>query len=292
MPSTTSFERSRDPFFQVPQATYKTGAGNVRLPILYYDTSNVLAFFRAPTEAAAALLQGTGLKPAYNLFGSTVVGLSFYEYRETSIGAYNEVGLAIPVLDTKQRRGPGTLVDPYRSVERRKTGFYVADLPVTTEIANTAGRELWGYPKFVTGIDFLYADRRVAMRVADPESDTDILRLEGRMSPALPAPPLSLVTYSILGDRRIRTTVPVRGAVRIGLGGNIRLSLGHSRHPMARHLADLRLDGRKPMLVAGTHRFQSRLNAGRAIPGASAAGSVRSGLSGRTTVEGKQQWRQ
>lgn len=267
MPTTTLFDRGQDPFFQTPQDAHETSAGSVRLPILYYDTSNVLAFFRAPTEAAAELLAGTGLKPAYNFFGSTIVGLSFYEYRETSVGAYNEVGLAIPVLDAKQRRGPITLFDPYRSVERRKTGFYVVDLPVTTKIANAAGRELWGYPKFVTGIDFLYADRHVAMRVADPESDTDILRLEGRMSHALPAPPLSLVTYSILDDRRIRTTVQVRGAVRVGLGGSVRLSLGGSHHPMARHLAALRLNGRKPMLIAGTHRFQSRLNAGRPIPG-------------------------
>jgi hypothetical protein len=292
MHSTTLFDRGRDHFFQVPQAAHETSAGSIRLPILYYDTSNVIAFFRAPTEAAAELLQGTGLKPAYNFFGSTIVGLSFYEYRETSVGSYNEVGLAMPVLDTKQRRGPGTLFDICRSVERRKTGFYVVDLPVTTEIANAAGRELWGYPKFVTGIDFLYADKRVAMRVADPGSDADILRLEGRMSPTLPAPPLSLVTYSVLDDRRIRTTVQVRGAVRIGLGGNIRLSLGHSRHPMARHLADLRLDGRKPMLIEGTHRFQSRLNAGRAIPGAPGTASVRSDPSGRSAVEGKQQRRQ
>lgn len=264
MPSIALFDRSNDPFFQAAQTEHETSAGNVRLPILYYDTSNVIAFFRVPVPAAAELLDGTGLKPAYTLFGKTVVGLSFYEYRDTSVGSYNEVGLAIPAMPVAHRRGPLTFLDLYRSVETRKTGFYIVDLPVTTAIANAAGRELWGYPKFVTNIDFLYAGRDIAMRVADPESETDILRLEGRLSPTLPMPPMNLVTYTLLDGRRIRTTVNVRGTVRVGLGRGIRLAVGGaSRHPMARHLASLRLHGRKPVLVSATHRFQSRLNAGQ-----------------------------
>lgn len=263
MSPTALFDRARDSFFQVPRATHETSAGGVQLPILYYDTSNVLALFRAPAGAAAELLEGTGLRPAYDLFGKTVVGLSFYEYRDTSVGPYNEVGLAIPALEEGRRRLTGAFLDLLRPLERRKIGFYVVDLPVTTEIANAAGRELWGYPKFVTDIGFQYAGRHLAMRVADPGEDVDILRLEGRLWPTLPSPSLSLVTYTMLHGHRIRATINVRGALRVGPGAGLRLSLGGSYHPMARHLAHLRLHGSKPMLVAATHRFQSRLNAGR-----------------------------
>lgn len=262
MTVTAHRDAERDPFFRGPRAPFETRAGTVHLPILYYDTSNVLAFFHAPADAAAVLLDGTGLKPAFKLLGRTVVGLSFYEYRHTSVGAYNEVGLAIPAVDAAQRRGPAMLIEPLRPLASRRLGFFVVDLPVTTAIADAAGRELWGYPKFVTGIDFGYAGRHVAMRVADPASATDILRLEGRPSPGLPAPPMSLVTYSMLDGRRVRTTVNVRGRLRVGLGGSVRLAVGDSRHPMAEHLRRLGLDGKRPFLVAGTHRFQSRLNAG------------------------------
>lgn len=267
MASNPSFAHHEDPFFRVPQTPHPTSAGSVALPIFYYDTSNVLAFFRAPTGAAAALLRDAGLKPAYNLFGSTLVGLSFYEYRHTSVGVYNEVGLAIPAVDAAQRSGLATLLDPLRSLGTRRTGFYVVDLPVTTELARAAGCEIWGYPKFVTRIDFGYSGREIAMRVADPDGGGDILRLEGRLSPGLPMPPMSLVTWSVLNGSRVRATVNVRGALRACLGGTVRLSLGRSGHPMARHLASLGLDGRKPVLVAGTHRFRSRLNAGRIVAG-------------------------
>lgn len=265
MANNLTSSRRQDPFFRVPQSLHPTSAGNVSLPVLYYDTSNVIAFFRAPADAAAALLADAGLKPAYSLFGSTVVGVSFYEYRDTSVGAYNEVGLAIPAVDAAQRSGLATLLDPLRSLETRRAGFYVVDLPVTTELAKAAGRDIWGYPKFVTRIDFSYAGKRIAMRVADPDSDDDILHLEGRLSPGLPTPAMSLVTWSTLHGHRVRATVNVRGALRVCLGGTVRLSLGRSSHPMARHLASLGLDGRKPLLVAGTHRFQSRLNAGRTV---------------------------
>ncbi|MES1943573.1 hypothetical protein PC39_05645 [Salinisphaera sp. PC39] len=51
-------------------------------------------------------------------------------------------------------------------------------------------------------------------------------------------------------------------AAAVLLDGSVRLAVGDSRHPMAEHLRRLGLDGKRPFLVAGTHRFQSRLNAG------------------------------
>ena len=59
------------------------------------------------------------------------------EYRKTDIGPYNEVGLTVLAL------APG---DPIPA-------NYVVDLPVTTAVANRAGREIWGYNKFVAAID-------------------------------------------------------------------------------------------------------------------------------------------
>ena len=59
------------------------------------------------------------------------------EYRKTDIGSYNEVGLTVLAM------APG---DPIAA-------NYVVNLPVTTAVANRAGREIWGYNKFVAAID-------------------------------------------------------------------------------------------------------------------------------------------
>ncbi len=256
---------TRDPFFRVNQSKAATTEGDVELPILYFDTSNTLAFFTASHKAARALLQGTGLKPAVRLGGQTLVGMSFYEYRQTSVGAYNEVGLAIPVVGQKDKRIIHRMTDLLRPAERRDMAFYVVDLPVTTELANAAGRQIWGYPKFVTAIDYGMKRGRLAMAVHDPEDDTTICTLEGRTLPGLPTPPLDLVTYTMLDQERLRTEVNVRGWMKARLPVNARLRVGKSRHHMAEHLRALELDGKRPLFIMDTDHFQSRLN--RGVPG-------------------------
>jgi hypothetical protein len=55
-------------------------------------------------DAAAAHLSGTGLQPALTIGHRALVALSHYEYRDTGIGGYNEVGLEgarpVVVMDT------------------------------------------------------------------------------------------------------------------------------------------------------------------------------------------------
>jgi hypothetical protein len=92
-----------------------------------------------------------------------------------------------------------------------------------------------------------------------------IVRLNGELGLSLPAPPLSLVLYSQLDNRMLRSTVNVRGRVRLRGGGGLRVTVGDSDHDMAKNLRDLHLDGARPLFVMDTHRFQSRLNLGEEI---------------------------
>jgi hypothetical protein len=252
----------RDPFFAVPRTPVATSEGTVDLPILYVDVSNLMAFFAVPTRAVTALLEGTGLKASVDMGGRSIVGLSFYEYRDTTVGVYNEVGLAVPVMDAGVKGRLRDVADLLLAVEKRRTAFYVVDLPVTTAAANAAGREIWGYPKFITRIDYSLRGGVVAMAVHDPSGDEAILRFDGRLSPGLPTPPLSLVTFSQLDGRRVRTEVNVRGRMRASVPLTARLRVGRSQHPMAQRLRQLKLDGKRPLLVVDTDRFQSRLNEG------------------------------
>lgn len=256
---------STDPFFQVPVVSVSTSEGSVDVPAFYYEASNLTALFRVDPDAAAAMLAGTGLMPGLTLGGKAVVALAFYEYRHTSLGSYNEVGLAVAVVPEGVKLAVGGWVDLYRNITRRRLGFHVIDLPVTTSLADVGGREIWGYPKFVTDIGFRLAEGRFVGDVQGPGGGESILTLSGNLGLGIPVPPLGLVLYSQLGDQDLRTVVNVRGRASLHRGSGLHLDVGEADHQMVRNLVELGLSGQKPFTVMETHRFQSRLNSGEPL---------------------------
>jgi hypothetical protein len=252
-----------DRFFDVPRTTHATSAGPVELPILYHDVTSVLALFHGSAAGARTLLAGTGLEPGLVRGERAVVAMAFYDYRRTSAGPYLEVGTAIFVVRAGERPSRLGMLDLLRPPARRRLGAYVVDLPVTTALACAAGRELWGYPKFVTGITLRCAGRDLDSAVLDPDATgATICRLAGRLGGGVPAPPLSLMTYSRRGDQLLRTHVTVRGRMVAHRPGSAVLEVGASSHRMAANLHTLGLAGARPFTVVTTDRFQSRLDAG------------------------------
>lgn len=254
-----------DRFFDVPRTVRNTSEGRVELPILYYDVRNVVALFTADLAKVRDVLVGTGLEAVTAGSKRAVVGLSFYEYRRTSVGVYNEVGTAIFCVRAGERHDARMFVDLLRKPSQRRIGAYVLDLPVTTVLANAAGREIWGYPKFVTAIDFCLDGRAVDAAVRDPNGAGDLCQLAGVLGRGVPAPPLSLTTYTRLDGALLRTPVDVRGRVVLRAPGTVTLRVGGSAHVMAQHLRTLGLDGARPFLAMVTDRFQSILHAGTIV---------------------------
>ncbi len=260
----TSFEN--DPFFQYPQVVHKTSAGDVVLPILYYQASNFMAMFFTDMRCAQDVIGDAGFTPIRFGNGKALVGVAFYEYRQTSIGAYNEVGVAIAATPQGVSAGRMPLLSLFRHPDNHQTGFHVIDLPVTTAAACAAGREIWGYPKFVTEISFSLKGRTFSGAVMEPHGSGEILELSGKTGPCLPAPLISPILFSTIQGRTLRTTAITRGGGRLCLPGSIRLRVSDSQHRMAKNLRRLGLNGRKPAFVTCTDRFQLRLNAGATMP--------------------------
>ncbi|HEY6098020.1 MAG TPA: acetoacetate decarboxylase family protein, partial [Anaeromyxobacter sp.] len=163
-------------FLKVPTAETQTSLGPVKLPVLYSDGASLLAFFWVDAAKAARQLEGTGLEPARFPGGRALHGLAFYDYRETAIGPYHEVGSALAVQPVGQA---ASMLDLFRPPAGRRLGFRILDLPVSTSIANAAGREIWGYPKFVTDLPQRYDPGAFSGAVMAPGGG-EILRLEGR----------------------------------------------------------------------------------------------------------------
>lgn len=254
-----------DPFFQVPQFKQHTSEGDVALPILYFDASALYAFFLVEKSRSEAQLAGTGLVPDLCIGKYTIAGFACYEYRDTTVGVYNEVGLALAACPKGEEKEFGSWWEFLRTFtvpEERCTGMHVLHLPVTTAAANAAGREIWGFPKFVTPIEFKKEGRSFRCAVRDPGSLNQIATLEGEMGFGVPMRPLSLALYSNLNSKVVRCTVNARGKSYLHSGGSLKLSLNGGSHPMAATIAALGLEDAKPIAVLSSAAFQSRLNAG------------------------------
>ncbi len=254
-----------DPFFQVPRTRRKTSEGEIDLPIAYYDTDELVALFSVDPEPVRAALSDVPLS-LVTVRGKALVGLVFFEYRATSIGPYNEVGLG--TLVTPRGEPPPWLggLDLLRGPAKRRVGLHVLELPVTTAAANAAGRELWGYPKFVTPIDVRLGEMWFSGRVHDPgDTKLDIVALEGALPPPLPMPKLELMLLSQLEHTLLRAVVEVRGKHRGGPGGKLRLSVGASQHAMAARLRAFGLDGAKPVVAIYVRGARSLLHLGTPV---------------------------
>lgn len=253
-----------DAFFDVPKTRRETSQGEVDFPIAYYDTSELIALFEADPEPVRQAMRDVRLSPVL-IGGKARIALVFFEYRDTSIGPYNEVGLATLAMPEGESAPPSLVsaIDVLRNPRKRRVGIHVLKLPVTTAIANAAGREMWGFPKFVTPIDVDLGDSTFSGRVADPDDpQKDILKLSGKLPPRLPVPPVGLMLLSQLDGTVLRTIVEARGPHRGGPARGLQLKVGDSAHPMATQLRDLGLDGARPDLAVYTHRAKSLLYLG------------------------------
>lgn len=251
-------------FFPKQDSFVQTSRGRVDLPILYYDTTVFYAFFDAPLAAARKVLAGTGLQPIPLPGGRTLAGIAAYEYRATTVGIYNEVGLALLTVPEGVSLPLLSALDIFLPGGMRKLGFYIADLPVTTAAANAAGREIWGYPKFVTKIPLSWGDGNMQLQVLHPEAPQEpIMTLAGAYDENLHLPNFDLTTWTNLDNQLLKTHVTTRGKSGYCFRPDMKLSVGQRDHRMQRHLLNLELDGKKPLSMSVSHDFQSILPAGK-----------------------------
>jgi hypothetical protein len=255
-----------DAFFDVPKTTVSTAEGDAELPIAYYDSSQYLAVFQADAAAAQRALQGTGLEPVLAR-RKAIVTLSFFKYRDTSIGPYHEVGLSVLAVPEGRQLALKSLTDLWQNPGAAAgSASFVLDLPVSMPVACAAGREIWGYPKFVTQMPIELDGDDFCGRVLDPEGSL-IMQLSGQRGYGAgdEIPGTDLVTFSHRDGQLLRTRVRVRCRYTSSGGGSLTLEIGDSPHRMADNLRQLGLDDAQPKLFQTTEDFQSLLYAGEPV---------------------------
>jgi hypothetical protein len=236
----------------VKQTPHKTSTGTCDLPILYRDGSQFGVFFRVEYARAARLFEGMSIEP-WPVLGAAVGAIYAWEYRDSTVGSYAEVGLGIQA----RRRGsrPSLVKLGLRMTEQDEQGIWVVNLPVTTEGAYQAGVELWGYPKYVTPIATRFEADRASARLGD-EIELSIGALGG------PTRALPVVTYTGKGGRLIRTVIEVGEPVRWGTARSAKLELLGGDGPTARSVEALGLTRGAMLCAFRTDRFVATLPAG------------------------------
>jgi hypothetical protein len=256
----------RDPFFSVPIKKFQATLGAVDLPIFYYDYGYAHFFFWADCDKLLPKLAETAFAPCVFFNGKGGVLLNFFEYRNTAIGPYYEVGLSILCYPRKMKT-PGLLIPQlFKDAKEWTMGAYVINLPVTTEIAYLAGKEIWGYPKFVTQIAIDLKGRQFSGSVDDPVLKAPIFTLNGTigvLAPSVSMPKASFISHSTHQARGLRTLTEVDANAKIALGFSGRLSVSdQSTHGMAANLRDIGLKDKKPFFVMYCEKARMILNEG------------------------------
>jgi hypothetical protein len=149
-----------------------------RSPMFIRSGSMLGAMFLAPIKPLRAMLPNALFAP-YEVFkGHGIIAIHCMEYKDTDIGPYNEVALAIATHYSSPQK-PGLIRAAAGSLFRTWHAFIV-DLPVSTQIAVHGGVDFFNYPKYLADITFRETARQRICTVRCPDTMDLIIEFEGR----------------------------------------------------------------------------------------------------------------
>jgi len=218
----------------------------VALPVEVRRAAQWGVQYLVPADAAQRLVDPTGLEVAGPVPGRALVALAVCRYDDTDLDPYHEVAVSFVVRlhDAPARASASQRV---REFATGAIGAYIHRLPVDQEFTCAAGRDIWGFPKWVTSIDIDEAPpgtRRAGsgttVRLVDDGAHVLTLTMAsgGRIRLPSQAPP----SYSFADGVLRRTEWTTSSSGTTGRPGGATLVLGD--HPMADELRSLGLPKR------------------------------------------------
>ncbi|HDP79983.1 MAG TPA: hypothetical protein ENN21_03975 [Spirochaetes bacterium] len=247
-----------------PGKTVKHKKAVFDLPIQYYRDDFFGLFFSAELAKLSALMPSPNLHPVRVGKRKAVIGIAAFNYIDTTIGPYGEVGIVVPVVYGKK---PLPWVPLLREARHPGFGMLVLHLPVTTLKARDGGRGVWGYPKFTADMEFTITPEFMRCRLS--ERKKCIIDMKVSRAGPLRRSTLPLVTYTVKENRLIRTVIPQTGVFRDRLFPR-EYAFEAGDHPVAEELLGLGISGR-PFLSRCAAERAAILPAGEEIEEGAAA---------------------
>jgi hypothetical protein len=237
------------------QGPWQVLGRTVGLPVEVRRAAQWGVQYLVPAAAAQRIVDPTGLEVTGPLPGRALVALAVCRYDDTDLDSYHEVAVSFVVRPHDAPPDPSAL-DRVREFGSGAIGAYIHRLPVDQEFTCAAGRDIWGYPKWMTTIDIDEpdpGDRRsgsgTTVRLVDDGTHVLTLTVAGGGPVRLPsqAPP----SYSFRDGVLRRTPWETSADGVAGRPGGATLVLGD--HPMADELRSLGLPKRALFSSSAAH---------------------------------------
>lgn len=251
-----------DPFFQVPLYTQDFSRGEVQLPILVKDASVMYCQFVAPRDRVTELLKDKPLDPAFVLGNKALVGVTIHLNHQTTVGSLVCMDLVIPVTRQTGFKRPSSWQEIRMSGDRRHMGFHIIDSALDSPVMLSAGREVWGYPKFMAQLFARFKGSQFYTECNEFDGRKGIARISGFGPRLFRIPSIDLTMFSLKGNELLRSLINTRGSFHLHWPFGFRLQVGDSEHSMAQRLRFLGLDNARPLIVFSCDDYQARMNAG------------------------------
>ncbi len=227
-----------------PGKLVRCGAEELELPVMYFRDDSFQAIFTADLQKLRAAMPSDRLHPVPAGPGRGLLGIGAFDYLQTSVEPYGEIGVVVPVV--YGRKAPPPVLPALLEATWPSYGLVVLHLPVTRQLACDGGRLVWGYAKFVADMHFQNTPEFQEVRLEEGGEHILTLRVAKRGLAIADRRPL--VTYSVKDGALVRTTLPQQSIMRMALGAaGSALSLGE-RHPVAQSIRALDVDTR-PILT-------------------------------------------
>jgi hypothetical protein len=228
--------RDDDFFKNTPSKTLKMNGESVDFPVLYFDFRFVTCVFTVKINRLKTILPHPDFVPIQVWPGTGMLAITAFEYRDTSIGPYNEVAISVPI-----NFPPATFLGKHSalSIMRRNIyPVYIHHLPVTTEIARKGGVYYYNYPKFIAEIDF--QEQNGFLVVYLKEKDELILRMSAKKIPIKKSDRFEFHTFSLKDNAVLHSLIeglaPKTGQKILGRCGKLELG----SHLISRELESLK----------------------------------------------------
>lgn len=228
------------------------------LPAIYRDGRVMTAVYAIPFEAARAAVAPPELHPILLPAERAVAVVSWFDYRDTTLGPYHELGIGVVV--STRRRPAAAVMDLMSS--RPETGAWLVALPVSSALACRGGVEQFGYPKTVCDLSVQYSTSNCLAIVQ--QDSTPVLSLSLPLGRGPRFPVRTLVTYSRKDGHLLRTRIETRWNVTVCSGRATSLELHNPQYSLCQALQQLALPN-KPLFVLHGDAFRATLTAGERV---------------------------
>ena len=242
---------------------YEVLGRTIGLPVEVRRAAQWGVQYLVPAAAAQRHVDPTGLEVTGPLPGRALVALAVCRYDDTDLDAYHEVAVSFVVRPHDAPRG-ATTAQRLQEFGSGAIGAYIHRLPVDQEFTCAAGRDVWGYPKWVTTIDIDEPapgpTRGTGTTVRLVDDGAHVLTLTMAAGGPIKLPSQAPPSYSFRDGVLRRTPWETSSEGVTGRFGGATLVLGD--HPMADELRSLGLPRRA---LFTSHAARMRASFGAAV---------------------------